>query len=193
MRVQQPVDYKNLSEAIRPGVCPLCAFLKDLQARCVRTVELESVESLCNFHTWAIAGAAPAEVAAELFLRLLNRSQIAQGPVSATACSICLRLAREEQALLDELIQKLANEKFREWMLRQGALCFPHARKLVALLPETLRSAVQQILVREKVALTKDLEDLLRNADHGAKPHPGILGRAAESLAAQRGLEPTTR
>jgi hypothetical protein len=193
MRVQQPVDYKNLSQAIRPGVCPLCAFLKDIQSQCVHEVEKTSVESLCNFHTWAIAGAAPAGAAAELFLQLLESSQAENSAVSAKACSICRRIDQEEAALLDELAQKLAQEKFREWMRQHGCLCFPHAQKLLALLPGGLKSVVVEIVAREKADLKRDLGTLLRDATPREKSHAGILGRAAESLAAQRGLGPFQR
>lgn len=188
MRVQRPLAYKSLSEAIRPGVCPLCVFLKDVQSRCVHGVVIEDVESLCNFHAWAIAGAAPAATAAILFLRLLEQSLVGSNPSSVPGCSICDRITQEEVAILDELRQKLMQEKFQEWMRRHGGLCFPHAKVLHALVPEKIQTVVLEIVARERADLKRDLEALAEDASAKEKAHAGILGRVAESLVAQRGL-----
>jgi hypothetical protein len=189
MRVQQPVHYKQIAEALQPGACPLCAFLRDFQAACVRESDTREFEALCNFHTWALAGAAKAESAAKVFLRLLEKVSLDGPALSATPCAICQRIRGEESKRLGEFVERFANEKFREWMSLRGAVCLPHAAKLLPRLSRELGRDLTEILVRRTEELKVELEKLLADTKSGHRGHEGILGRVAEILTAQRGLE----
>lgn len=189
MRVQQPVHYKQITEALSPGACPVCAVLRDFQASCVRETDGQTIEPLCNFHLWALAGAAKAESAAALFLALLEKVHL-DGPAQpAKACGICQRIRDEESRRLEEFAERFAQDKFREWMTLRGAVCLPHASRLLPRLPRFLRHALVGILSRRMEELKEDLEKLLRDAQSGQRGHAGILGKVAEALAAQRGLQ----
>lgn len=190
MRVQQPVHFKHLTEALRPGACPLCAVLRDFQASCIRESDVDGIAALCNFHMWALAGAARAESAAKLFLQLLATASVNHSALSAKPCGICQRVRNEESKRLEEFAEKFAQRKFREWMNLRGAVCLPHAVKLFGRLPENLRKDLEGILQRRTAELKDDLVKLMRDAKSGQQAHEGILGRVAEALMAQRGLEP---
>jgi hypothetical protein len=189
VRVQHPIHYTEISEACQPGVCPLCTVLKDFQAVCIREADAQSVQALCNFHTWAFAGAAQAESAAKLFLRLLASAGLNHVPSAARICGVCHKIQEEESKRLDEFAKKLMQDKFREWMLCHGTVCVPHASKLLSRVPENLRDSVSKIFIRRTEELRAELKELLRNTEQGQRGHAGVLGRVAEVLAAQRGLE----
>lgn len=189
MRVQQPVHYKQIAEALSPGACPLCAFLRDFQAVCIRELDGRAIEALCNFHMWALAGAARAESAARLFLALLERRTLDDSAGPTKTCGICQRIHEEESRRLDEFAEKFAQDKFREWMASRGAVCLPHAAKLSPKLLPKFRRDLAGILSRRAEELKAELEKLLRDTKSGQRGHEGILGRVAEALAAQRGLE----
>jgi len=190
MRLQRPVHYSQIVAAVRPGACPLCAVLKDFQSAYIREADPQSLEALCNFHMWAFAGAAQAESAAKLFLRLLEEAGTNHSALPPRVCGICLRIREEEVRRLDEFAEKFAQDKFREWMLVHGTVCMPHAIKLRPRLPAELQVSLAKILARREEELRTELEELLRNVQSGQRGHEGILGKVAESLAAQRGLEP---
>jgi len=138
---------------------------------------------------WALAGAAKAELAARLFLGLLGKINLDESTRPAKACGICLRISEEESKRLDEFAERFAQERFREWMSLRGAVCVPHAIKLLPRLSQDLRQELAGILSRRMKELKEELEKLLRDAKSGQRGHEGILGRVAETLAAQRGLE----
>jgi hypothetical protein len=189
MRVQQPVHYKQITEALQPGACPLCAVLRDFQASCIRESDGRTIEALCNFHMWALAGAAKAESAAKLFLGLLGKVDLDDSIQPVKTCGICQRIREEESKRLDEFAERFAQDKFREWMNLRGAVCLPHAIRLLPRLPQSLRQDLAGILSRRAAELKEELEKLLKDAKSGQRGHEGILGRVAEALAAQRGLE----
>jgi hypothetical protein len=189
MRVQQPVHYTQITEALRPGACPLCAVLRDFQASCIRESDGRAIEALCNFHMWALAGAAKAESAARLFLGFLEQITIDDSARPAKPCGICQRMRAEESRRLDEFAERFAQDKFREWMNLCGAVCLPHAIRLLPRLPQSLRQDLAGILSRRAAELKEELEKFLKDARSGQRGHEGILGRVAEALAAQRGLE----
>jgi hypothetical protein len=189
MRVQQPVHYKQTTEALSPGVCPLCAVLRDFQASCTRESDGRAIEALCNFHLWALAGAAKAESAARLFLGFFEKVTLDDSARPAKTRGICQRMRDEESKRLDEFAERFAQDKFREWMNLRGAVCLPHAIRLLPRLPQSLRQDLAGILSRRMKKLKEELEKLLGDAKAGQRGHEGILGKVAETLTAQRGLE----
>lgn len=71
----------------------------------------------------------------------------------------------------------------------RGGLCIPHARKLFDLVPNGLRDEIILAIQRQAVELRRELVTLSRNAKAGKPTHAGLLGRAAEYLVANRGLD----
>jgi hypothetical protein len=59
----------------------------------------------------------------------------------------------------------------------------------MAKVPEMLRKSVQQLLARNGSEIAATLEDFLGRAQTGSHTRGGVLGRAAEFLVAQRGIE----
>jgi len=188
MRVPHPVHYRQITEALTPGACPLCVVLRDFQASCIRESDLQAIDALCNYHTWALAGVAQAESTASLFLRLLETATLDCSTLQAKPCGICQRVHDEESKRLDEFAEKLAHEKFREWMNLRGAVCLPHAARLLPRLPGEQRQELANILERRMTELKRELVKLVRDANSGERGHEGVLGRVAEVLAAQRNL-----
>ena len=189
MRVPRPLHYRQITEAIRPGTCPLCVVLRDFQASCIRESDLQPIEALCNYHTWALAGAAPAQPAASLFLRMLEAASPGARAPYEKACDICRQLREEESRRLDEFVEQLSHDKLRAWMNLQGTVCLPHAARLLPRLSAIERGDLVRMLEKRVAELKQELERLVNDTHAREEKHEGVLGKVAEILAAQRSLE----
>ncbi len=169
MRVQRPLHYTQVTEALPPGVCPLCPFLRDFQAACVRESDAREFEALCNFHMWAFAEAGQAESTARLFLRFPARASLDGFSRPARSCAICQTICDEESRQLDEFAEGFTSGKFREWMSLPGAVCLPHAARLLPRLSDKLRQNLASILTRRIEELKDELQKLILNAKSGQR------------------------
>ena len=177
---------KNLSDALNEDGCPLCIVLKGFQACYLSELDRHEVNCLCGFHVWMVAKTAEARSAATLFLRLLS-NPLGQ-EATARTCDVCARIAQEEQHLIRELLANVNRSDWEAWLRHHGALCRPHALRVLGQAPKTAQGAIHLALSRRRSELTQKLTDLLRHSDGNLPAQPGVLGRAAEYLTAQRGL-----
>jgi hypothetical protein len=95
----------------------------------------------------------------------------------------------EKQIRLTEIIEEFDESKLREWLGEHGMLCFRHGRELIQKLPEPLDKAVEENMSQKAGELEQQLRVFLQQAKKGEHAGGGILGRAAEYLVAQRGVE----
>jgi len=177
---------KNLSDALVEDACPLCSVLKDFQTCHLNELDRHEVDRLCGFHVWMVAKLADARSAAAVFLRIIARPFPQESPISA--CDACERIAQEERTRVKEFAASLNNPQFMRWLRDHGALCLPHAQKILSEVPKTAQSDIVLALSRRRSELTQKLTELLRQAGDKLPTQPGVLGRAAEYLVAQRGL-----
>jgi hypothetical protein len=185
MRVGKPVELEGISQALSKGGCPICAFLKNEQSALLRgQLPPDQVASLCNFHAWALAAAIETENAARIFLHVLRRNT----DQKSEQCSFCSRLLQQEVAQLKDLIAQMSRTLVANWMKEQGTMCRLHAEHLKQLAPLRLHAMIDEIVERSDAELQGELESLLRRAAAGERTGGGVLGRAAEFLTSQRGV-----
>lgn len=188
MRLSKPVELDRISQALAKGACPICVFLKNEQSALLRgDMPPEKVTSLCNFHAWALAAAVNVENAARIFLNVV-RHPAADSPTAAPQCSFCAQLLQQEVVEIKELLTQLKGGLVLDWMKQQGTLCRLHADHVRQLAPLKLHSTIDEIVERSAKTLEAELEALLRRSATGERTGGGMLGRAAEFLTAQRGV-----
>lgn len=180
----------NLSDALSQDACPVCSVLKDFKTRYLDELDRHEVNALCGLHLWMVAKTVEARQAATLFLRLLSGPLAEEAPVRA--CDLCVRIAREEQMRVKEFVANVSKPEWAAWLRDRGALCRPHSLKVLSEAPKPAREAILRAMKRRRSELAQELTDLLRQADRNLPMQPGVLGRAAEFLNAQRGLHPYT-
>jgi hypothetical protein len=75
-----------------------------------------------------------------------------------------------------------------DWMKQQGTIYQRHADHLRELAPLKLHPILDEVVERSSKTLLDELEALLRRNEVGERTGGGVLGRAAEFLTAQRGV-----
>jgi hypothetical protein len=143
--------------------------------------------SPCNFHTWLVAKVGEAGAAAEAMLRMLEHP-FKEGSARAD-CSLCAWIVLEEEKKLAEFAQDLYKPELLQRLRERGGLCIPHGRTLFNRVPNGLPDEIILALQRQAVELRRELVTLSRNAKDGITTHAGLLGRTAECLVANRGLD----
>lgn len=133
------------------------------------------------------AAAVNVENAAKIFLNVLRHGSVAASTTSPQ-CSFCSQLLQQEVVEIKELLDQMKGGLALDWMKQQGTLCRLHADHLRQLAPQKLHSIIDEIVERSSKALETELEALLRRSAAGERTGGGILGRAAEFLTAQRGV-----
>lgn len=186
MRLIKPVNYETVTQAIAKGSCPICVLLKNAQSEQLQ--QMNSIETglLCNFHTWALAAGKNGAQVATLFLQLLETRRYHKGP---GVCGVCEKLKQEERVRIGELGRQMLQPRLKEWMQKQGTLCIRHATQLGKVASPSLRSEIEELRDRNAAELKTELEHLRDQLNRGAHAGAGGLGRAAEFLVAQRGME----
>lgn len=185
MRAHTVRDYESVIQALNEPGCPLCAFLKNIQARILQEDDVGEFRAVCNAHAWALAAVRRSAAAAEIFLSLIEGSVEPE----QHECTVCMRLDQEETLRIQELLASLNRRHVIEWTERRGVFCLPHGLKLRAQASDTERLLVDRALARRRSELERDLR-LFIAADTGQaeEKHGGVLGKAAEYLVAQRGV-----
>jgi hypothetical protein len=180
---------KGVPQALARGHCPVCALLAEFQEQLIAGTQSCEILSLCNYHAWAIAKAAPADMAAQVFLQLVERTRDWQIADPDAECSFCERVDEHETVRMEEMVEQFQRTPVREWMKLQGSFCLRHAKKMTATLPEGLQGLILQITVRSRAELKDELTSLLVHLRRGDRTGWGVLGRAAEFLTSQRGMK----
>jgi hypothetical protein len=185
MRISKPVAIEDISQALAKGGCAVCAFLRNEQSALLRGgLRPDEVTGVCNFHAWALAAAVDMENTAQIFLNLLRHAD----ENCADSCTFCSRLLEQEVVQLKELVGQMNRGLVANWMKQQGNLCQKHADHLRQFAPLKLHKTIDEILKRTTQDLQVQLEDVLRRVAVGKGSGGGVLGRAAEFLVSQRGI-----
>ena len=174
------------SGTFRTDACPLCAFLREFQSKCVQNLNHRLARTLCNFHTWLVAKLADAGDAADVFLRMLDQSL--DGDSSRASCDVCIWMAEQEHRKIEEIAQMLNGPERLHRLRELEPLCLPHARKLLDCVPNEVRGEIKLTVQRQVAELKGKLSAPSQNAKARLPIRPGLLGRAAEYLVSKRGL-----
>ncbi len=187
MRLSKPVDLLRISQALGKGSCPICAFLRNQQSTLLKGgLSPGQVTDLCNFHAWALAAAVDSRNAAEVLLNVLGQS----ARHTEHSCSFCSRLREEEIIQLRDLVTQMGRGLITDWMKQQGTLCRSHGEHLRQLAPVKLHDIIDEVIGRTIADVKSGLEHLLGADGKDDRAGSGVLGRAAEFLASQRGIHP---
>jgi len=184
MKLETMTPKLTIAQALAKGSCPVCGVLKQFLDDLVEKLGPDQATQVCRTHTWALAKAAPAETAVSAFLQTIE-AHLSDEPC---ACGICARMQNEEGARLDELAREMERSRILEWFGSHGSLCLQHAAKLREHIAEPLRPLVDQIVMRNVAELQQQLKAYREQVREGHRVGGGLLGRAAEFLAGQRGL-----
>jgi len=187
MRTIRAVPNVGVADAIAKGTCLVCNALKEFQSALVATAKAEGAAHLCNYHAWALARSAPANLAGEIFLKLIHlwRRRVA---MAASGCDFCQRIRDEEQSRLVELAAQFGDPAIAELIQEHGTICLAHGRGLASHLPPPLQPILARVLSRTARDLDEYLQAFVKNAQEGQHIGGGVLGRAAEFLVSQRGI-----
>jgi hypothetical protein len=178
-------SFGDVANILEKDACVLCSMLKRFHASCMQDADVNHIQALCDFHAWAVAGAADTGAAARILLRLIVFDQ--QQPQAATGCSVCERVAEEETKRSDEFFLLLKGDpEFQDWMRDYGAICIPHARRLLMRSTDGDRHAVLSVMAQAAARLRNELQEI---ADNASKRRSSlVLSQAAEFLKGRRGL-----
>lgn len=180
-------SFRDVANILEKDACVLCSMLKRFHSACVQEADVNHLRTLCDFHLWAIAGSAGAEAAARILLRLLLLDQQELLPDPDARCSVCERVEKEELRCSDELLLLLRNDPdFQNWIQDHGAVCIPHARRLLNLIPAQDRHVVLTLVGRAAERLKSELRAIADNPRN--RRTSIVLSQAAEFLKGRRGL-----
>ena len=179
----------SITRVARRTACPICAALREFQSELVEQLGPNECRRFCNTHGWLVANSAPADSAAGIFLNAIENPDWEQGSAVPEECDICRKVQAEKEDRLKEIAVQLRQSRLRTWLHDYGVLCSRHGREIIAKLPENLRESIQEVLTRNSREIVELLEEFLRRAETGSHVGGGVLGRAAEFLVAQRGIE----
>lgn len=187
MRLGKPIEIDSISDALGKAACPICAYLKNEQASLLKGgLNPTSIVEICNFHAWALAAAVNVENAASIFLNVLRHR--ASGDHSGLGCSICARLVQDEVTQSRNLLAQLRDGHTLNWFSEHGVVCQMYGDHLAELASPELKSIIEEVANRSTRHIEEALENLRRRAGSGRHEGSGALGRAAELLTSQRGV-----
>lgn len=169
--------------------CPICAALREFQNDLVKNLAAEDCRHFCNAHAWLVANSAPAESVATIFLRAIADPEWRPAAPVPDQCDLCKKMDEEKELRLHEIAEQLRQPKLRSWLHDYGILCSRHGRELMAKAPEDLQTSIQELMARNSREMAEILEGFLQRVGSGSHSGGGALGRAAEFLVAQRGIE----
>lgn len=185
----QLVLYQSILPVLHQAGCPFCRLLKDYQADRLQKHAQGELHHLCNFHVWGLAAVQDAPDAARIFLDLVNEAV----PLSSHSqtCDICAEISQEEDLRIREFVSCLHRTEITQWLRADGTLCIPHGLKLRSGMPPALISRIDTMMENYRRQLTADLAHLRDEwLPESNRSGWGAVGRAAEFLAAHRGLRP---
>jgi hypothetical protein len=169
--------------------CSICGVLREFQTYLSKNLRAYECGRLCNLHAWVVANSSPAESVATMFLESIRNPRWRPSLPNPSDCDFCKRMEIEKQTRMTELVQEFDQAGLRGWLEEHGALCFRHGSELIGRLPEALHKTVEEATSRKVGQLEQELDEFLQRAKKGGHAGGGILGRAAEYLFAQRGIE----
>jgi len=189
MKIGSSATRLPISNIVAKGTCPICAALREFQNYFAKNLRASECVCFCNLHAWVIANSAPAASVATAFLQSMRNPQWVPSMPSPSDCDFCKRMEIEKQTRMTEIIEELDRPAWRDWWHEHGMLCFRHGHELIHKMPQELRHTVEETLSRKARELEQELQEFLQHAKTGDHTGGGVLGRAAEYLVAQRGIE----
>jgi len=174
--------------SLAKGVCPVCWLGRAFQNELIERLHTEDAEVVCNYHAWAIAAAAPASSAAEVFLSMLRGEGREKSRKEHASCDLCTSIREHEATRLRELATEMRRTRFSQWLERYGTLCSFHGKSLQFMVSEEHAWIITKVIKNNRQQLEELLEAFASKARSGEHTGGGALGRAAEFLVAQRGL-----
>jgi hypothetical protein len=184
VRSNKIINYESILQVLGETGCPFCRFMKNYQSALLQDPAEKEIHHLCNFHTWGLAATQRAVSAAHHFLNMLERHT---GATPASTCDICMLLEMEEARRIREFASLLNHKLVAQWVRLQPTLCYAHGKKLQQEVPQVTALAINSILENHRAQLMQELRRL-RDEHQTDAARWGVLGHAAEFLAAQRGL-----
>jgi hypothetical protein len=178
-----------VSKTVATGGCPICTALKEFQSYFLKNLRAYECGRFCNLHAWVVANSSPAESVATMFLESMRNPRWRPSAPNPSECDFCKRMEIEKQTRLTEIIEEFDEPRLGEWLGEHGMLCFRHGHELIQRLPQSLHKAVEENMSQKAGELEQQLRDFLQQAKKGDHAGGGVLGRAAEYLVAQRGIE----
>ena len=179
----------SITTVARRNACSLCTSLKEFQNDLLKSLEAQECRRFCNTHGWMIANATPAESAATIFLKAVLDPEWRPASSSFKECDLCKRMYDEKERRIIEIARQLQQSRLRSWLHDYGMLCSRHGQEVAMKMPESLRSCIQELIARNSGEIGEILQDFLQRVKQGSHAGGGALGRAAEFLVAQRGIE----
>lgn len=189
MKREAPAARLPITTIVARNSCPICVALREFHNDLVKHLEPDDCGTFCNTHAWAIARAAPAESVATIFLRAVINPEWRAVARAPNQCDFCKKLHEEKELRLNEIAQQLGDPQLRYWLRDYGMFCLRHCRDITGKLPQDLQRTIQELMARNSGEIVEILEDLLQQLKRGSHAGGGVLGRAAEFLVAQRGIE----
>lgn len=189
MKQETPSGNFRASDVLSKVGCPVCAELKEYQHFLLKSLRPYECTRVCNLHAWVIANWAPAESVARMFLDWTRNPKWRAAHPTAAACNICKRMKLEKEARLTEFREELSRMPPDEWVRGHGTMCLRHSRELMERLPDRVRRTIQNAMSQKVKELEQELGEFLERVRKGEHAGGGILGRTAEYLVANRGIE----
>jgi hypothetical protein len=184
MSYRKKIHFDPSSDEPRSDGCPVCAFMREYQARYLRTLDSDGIRALCAYHVWQVASIVNAVTAAKIFLRLLDDAIPA-----SRECDLCVRIKIQEDSKVRDFCSTFSEHHIQAALSRCRGLCLRHAAAVSSHFPPALGTRIGPVLQNHATDLKRGLSRLLSDSNAGQARHAGILGRAAEFLVAQRGLK----
>jgi hypothetical protein len=179
----------SITTIVTRSSCAICVALREFQNDVVKHLAPDDCERFCNTHAWVVANSAPAESVATIFLRAITNPEWRAAAPVRDQCDLCKKMYEEKELRLNEIVEQLRDPKLRSWLHDYGLLCSRHGREVMAKLPEDLQRSIEELITRNSGEIVEILGDFLQQVKKGSHAGGGVLGRAAEFLVAQRGIE----
>ena len=191
MKIETAVTPENtVIQALAKSACPICTLVRAYQNETIERFSSAKVQSVCNYHAWAVAALSPAGEVVNVFMYMLEHAHAAVGnnPEALTPCDVCTLLREHERTRLQEFAREMRRKVFLEWIEKYGTVCRFHGKQLIAMLPEHEAAVIGSRIAHNGDELKESLRTFMAKIGPGKHAGGGILGRVAEFLVAQRGL-----
>jgi hypothetical protein len=189
MKQQTAAVRVPITTLVARSSCPICVALREFQTDLIKHLAPDDCQRFCNTHAWVVANAAPGETGATIFLKAITRPEWRPAVSVPNQCDICKKMHQEKELRLDEIAKQLRDPKCGSWLHDYGMFCLRHGREVTAKLPEDLKASIQELKTRNIGEIIDSLGEFLEQVKKGSRAGGGALGRAAEFLVSQRGIE----
>ena len=182
---KQLVLYQSILQVLQEPGCPFCRFLKEYQTARLQNHSKDDLHRLCNFHAWGLAAVQNGPAAAQVFIKLVD--ELPSLSKKDFGCDVCNEVLAEEELRLREFVSCIARTDVSHWLRGSAVLCIPHGTKLRRQVQPVVSARIDAIIENYRQQLAQELQHLCDEPDSD-RTGWGAIGRAAEFLVSQRGL-----